>query len=147
MLEPITEHQFDAVWAIEQQAFQLPWTAAQMMQQLKRKQCNFGLYQDGQLLAYILLQNIFPEVEILNIAVTPTAQNKKWGRTLLLQTMEYLIAQKYERIYLEVRVSNRFAIRLYESLGFNQMGERKNYYPKENNGREDALLYGKELCY
>lgn len=146
MLQPLTDEHYAAVWAIEQQAYRFPWSAAQLRQQLHSKQMNFGLWQDNALVGFILLQNIFPEAELLNIAVAPDAQNKKIGRTLLLHTFDYLIAKKFERLYLEVRASNHIAIHLYESLGFNQMGERKNYYPQENNGREDALLYGKELC-
>ena len=37
-----------------------------------------------------------------------------------------------EKIYLEVRESNRTAIRLYEKFGFKKLAERKNYYGHEN---------------
>lgn len=147
MLQPLTEEHCAAVWAIEQQAYRFPWHLAQLQQQLQSKQMNFGLWQDNILLGFILLQNIFPEAELLNIAVAPHAQNKKIGRRLLLHTFDYLAAKKFERLYLEVRASNHVAIHLYEALGFNQMGVRKNYYPNGKNNREDALLYGKELCY
>ena len=42
---------------------------------------------------------------------------------------------------LEVRVSNDPAIALYEKLGFQQVGRRKNYY---RNPKEDALILRKE---
>ena len=42
---------------------------------------------------------------------------------------------------LEVRVSNEPAKALYESLGFHQVGLRKNYY---RNPKEDALILRKE---
>ena len=42
-------------------------------------------------------------------------------------------------MWLEVRPSNHVARRLYDSLGFIQVGVRKNYYPAEQ-GREDAVL-------
>lgn len=147
MLQPLTDEHYAEVLAIEQQAFRFPWPQDQLRQQLQSKHMNFGLWQDNTLVGFILLHNIFPEAELLHIAVAPHAQNKKIGRTLLLQIFDHLIAKKIERLYLEVRASNHAAIHLYESLGFNQMGERKNYYPKDNNSREDALLYGKELCY
>jgi len=47
-------------------------------------------------------------------------------------------------MFLEVRVSNRNAIRLYESTGFNEMAIRPRYYPAAN-GREDAMLMGLAL--
>ena len=45
-------------------------------------------------------------------------------------------------LLLEVRVSNAPAIRLYEKLGFVQVGRRPRYY---TNPREDALILRKEL--
>jgi ribosomal-protein-alanine N-acetyltransferase len=42
-------------------------------------------------------------------------------------------------MFLEVRPSNPNAIKLYQSLGFNEIGRRKDYYPARK-GREDALV-------
>ena len=41
------------------------------------------------------------------------------------------------RVELEVFADNEQAIRLYEKLGFREVGRRKNYYRAEH---EDALL-------
>jgi ribosomal-protein-alanine N-acetyltransferase len=49
-----------------------------------------------------------------------------------------------ENAFLEVRVSNQAAIVLYERIGFQQVGLRKQYYP-DGDGREDALVYLLEL--
>jgi ribosomal-protein-alanine N-acetyltransferase len=43
-------------------------------------------------------------------------------------------------LWLEVRLSNLPAQKLYDRLGFNLVTQRKNYYPAENNKREDALI-------
>jgi ribosomal-protein-alanine N-acetyltransferase len=45
---------------------------------------------------------------------------------------------------LEVRPSNLQAIHCYDAVGFNEIGSRKDYYPAAN-GKEDALLYAKEI--
>ena len=45
---------------------------------------------------------------------------------------------------LEVRPSNTVAIRCYNAAGFNEIGSRKDYYPAAN-GREDALLFAREI--
>ena len=41
--------------------------------------------------------------------------------------------------FLEVRVSNQSAYRLYERYGFNEIGRRRDYYPTVD-GKEDALV-------
>jgi ribosomal-protein-alanine N-acetyltransferase len=48
-------------------------------------------------------------------------------------------------IFLEVRASNKTAIHLYESMGFIEVSLRKKYYPHPKLGREDAILYAREL--
>ena len=143
MIAPLTPADFATAIAIEQRAHEFPWSKLHLLEQLAKN--SFGLWLNERLVAFIQLQIIFPEAEILNIAVDPEYQGKKLGRQLLQHIINQLTTENYQRIYLEVRVSNQAAIHLYESLGFNQIGERKNYYPKKN-GREDAFIYGKELC-
>jgi ribosomal-protein-alanine N-acetyltransferase len=45
---------------------------------------------------------------------------------------------------LEVRPSNATAHALYRSLGFNELGVRRDYYPARK-GREDGLVLALEL--
>jgi RimJ/RimL family protein N-acetyltransferase len=45
-------------------------------------------------------------------------------------------------VYLEVRLSNISAIKLYEKLGFREIGRRSNYYP---DSKEDALVMMKDI--
>lgn len=44
-----------------------------------------------------------------------------------------------EVVLLEVRPSNLAALKLYEAVGFSEVGVRKDYYPAKG-GREDALI-------
>jgi ribosomal-protein-alanine N-acetyltransferase len=57
--------------------------------------------------------------------------------------LDRLIAEarklRAETVFLEVRDSNRRAIRLYQQAGFNEIGLRKGYYPATQ-GREDAIV-------
>ncbi|MFT7219664.1 MAG: ribosomal-protein-alanine N-acetyltransferase [Candidatus Azotimanducaceae bacterium] len=84
------------------------------------------------------------ESHLLNVCVHPECQGNGFGRILV----EHLIARARDRkaatVFLEVRLSNLVAHRLYERLGFNQVGIRENYYPAYT-GREDALVLAKEL--
>jgi ribosomal-protein-alanine N-acetyltransferase len=55
--------------------------------------------------------------------------------------------QKIPRIILEVRPSNVSALNLYEGLGYEQIGMRKNYYPVDpaSGLREDACVFAKSI--
>ena len=47
-------------------------------------------------------------------------------------------------VFLECRPSNRSALKLYKSEGYNEIGIRKNYYPAPN-GAEDAIMLAKNV--
>jgi ribosomal-protein-alanine N-acetyltransferase len=145
MIKTLSLEDFDKIWAIEKSAHTFPWSLENLSQQLRKKSSNFGLYHEGTLVAFACIERIFPEAELFNIAVNPAYQGQGFGKKLLQTLMQKLCDENFERIFLEVRASNTPAIKLYETLGFNQMGVRKNYYPNKI-GREDALLYASELC-
>lgn len=69
-----------------------------------------------------------PQADIQTIAVVETARRRGLGRVLMLR----LIAEARERgareVFLEVRADNPSAQTLYESLGFEQIAVRPNYY-------------------
>ena len=50
-----------------------------------------------------------------------------------------------EALFLEVRPSNAVAARLYDSLGFSEVGIRKDYYPARI-GNEDARVLVLDLA-
>ena len=66
------------------------------------------------------------------------------GRLLLGAALHQSLGEGATRCYLEVRASNVAARGLYEKLGFQLDGLRKNYYTTAA-GREDALLMSLSL--
>jgi [ribosomal protein S18]-alanine N-acetyltransferase len=81
------------------------------------------------------------ELEIYNIGVLQNKRNLKIGSKLLtiIQNNESL---KPYIIWLEVRKSNKTAIKFYEKHNFIKVGERKNFF---SNPVEDALLLKCEI--
>jgi len=77
------------------------------------------------------------EAELLRIAVDPAHRGSGLGRRLLEACQGALIAQGLETLYLEVRVSNAPALRLYGACGWRRCGLRSGYYPDG----EDAALF------
>jgi len=54
--------------------------------------------------------------------------------------LDWSRAQGVHAIWLEVRVSNRRAIGIYQACGFVHDGVRPGYYPAHNGIREDAVV-------
>jgi ribosomal-protein-alanine N-acetyltransferase len=79
------------------------------------------------------------EAHLLNLCVHPHAQNLGYGRRLLSAMLQKAAESEAERVFLEVRPSNRIAQHLYRSVGFEQIGIRPAYYQAQY-GREDAIV-------
>ena len=84
------------------------------------------------------------ECHILNICVDPKRQGQGIGRRLLLELLSIAQAREADTAFLEVRPSNVHARSLYFSEGFNEIGNRRDYYPARF-GREDAVILAKTL--
>lgn len=121
-----------------------PWTEGMIKDSFNASHEFYGLRIGKQLIAYTILSMLKEEAEILNIAVDKAFRQQGYGKKLL-QHILYTADQYHTmQIFLEVRSSNLAAIKLYEKLGFKQIGLRKNYYPRVN-GREDAAIYNLSL--
>lgn len=68
-----------------------------------------------------------PEAEVRTIAVAPQWRGYGVGRALLEKLLE-IADERHAPVFLEVRVDNEAAISLYQSVGFEKLGIRRNYY-------------------
>ena len=94
-------------------------------------------WQDPDILGYAGVLMVPDESDITKISVRQDQRRKGIGRALLKALQEKMPEHGVRKIFLEVRVSNAPAVRLYESCGFEQVGERKKYY---SDPVEDALV-------
>ena len=123
---------------IEQENFSMPWSEKAFMDSLYQKEALFLVAEEeDRVLGYIGIYLSFEEGEITNVSVDSSSRNKGVGSELVEQLKKEAQARGTEKIFLEVRVSNEPAIRLYEKQGFEQVGCRKNFYEKP---REDAWV-------
>ena len=88
-------------------------------------------FLDGKAIGYFLAAASYGTAELYRIAVLPTFRGQGKGERLMKSFLYYL-PKDTEKVYLEVRESNKAAIGLYEKTGFQKIGERKNYYGNEN---------------
>jgi ribosomal-protein-alanine N-acetyltransferase len=84
------------------------------------------------------------EAHLLNLCVHPNAQRFGYGRRLLNALLLRAAEADADKVFLEVRPSNEIALKLYRSVGFEQIGIRPAYYQADN-GREDAVILAATL--
>ncbi len=126
-------------WAIEQRSHAFPWSEKTFASNQGERYLNFRLNVDDEMAAFAITQVVLDEATLFNIAVDPAWQRRGFGRQLLTHLIGELEQRDVLTLWLEVRASNVAAIALYESLGFNEVTVRRNYYPTTD-GREDAII-------
>lgn len=140
----MTEADLDTVLAIEGLSYDFPWTRGIFSDCLQAGHCCRLLIDNGRIIGYSVMSTGAGEAHVLNVCVHPAQRQQGWGRYLLRQLVVEAARRQADLLLLEVRISNQSAIRLYDSLGFNEIGLRRNYYPSKQ-GREDALLMALQL--
>ncbi|HZX81716.1 MAG TPA: ribosomal protein S18-alanine N-acetyltransferase [Lysobacter sp.] len=143
-LRPMREADVEAVHDVECRAYEFPWTAGIFRDCLRADYMAWVLDLDGAIAGYFLMSLAAGEAHVLNICVAPEQQGHGHGRRLLRALMQLARTRGAQRIFLEVRPSNRRAIVLYDHEGFNEIGRRPRYYPARD-GREDAIVMAMEL--
>lgn len=139
-IRPARLKDFDELLFIEEQAHIYPWPESTLHWCLEQPHLRcFVLQQQPDIVGFAIYECVLDEATLLNIAINPEFQGKGYGRLLLRQSLLALDAT-IARMFLEVRISNETALRLYQSEGFVEIGQRRNYYPTAN-GREDARVF------
>lgn len=141
-LEPMILADLNAVLAIEQQSFSMPWTDAMFRSELQNEPTSRLLVAraeaaDGPIVGYIAYRIVLDEMHIILLAVAPAWRRRGVAGQLLCQAMDQARTVGCTRATLEVRVSNTPALQLYYSLRFAPVGTRPKYYLRP---MEDALI-------
>jgi ribosomal-protein-alanine N-acetyltransferase len=137
----------DEVLQIERVSFRTPWSREAFLHELERNRVA-GLWvargeRPGRaagaapVVGYLCLWVVADEVHVTNLAVDPAWRGQGIGRLLLGTLLAHYRAQGARRAFLEVRPANVEARRLYQALGFREVGRRRGYYVDTG---EDALL-------
>jgi [ribosomal protein S18]-alanine N-acetyltransferase len=124
------------VISIERRSFPSPWSLAMFVLELSKPSgiC-LAATEGDELLGYLVCSRYDQVWHLMNVAVSPERRRRGVARRLISRLLE----EGGGRLpfTLEVRVSNRGAIAMYEGLGFRSAGVRPRYY--QDNG-EDALI-------
>ena len=139
----MNETHLDRVHDIETKCFADPWSRQAFEVELTNHLASYLLFTDGEtIFGYCGLWTVVDEGHITNLGIDPDFQNRGYGAKMMNLVIEWAKNRNICRLTLEVRVSNKKAILLYEKLGFHSAGIRPAYY--EDN-KEDACIMWIEL--
>ena len=134
----MTTDDADAVAAIEEKSFAMPWKRDDFWREAKNELAAYIVGElDGKVVAYAGAWVSFNQAEVMSVAVVPELRGQGVGTILFGELIKAVKARGATAITLEVRPSNEAAIKLYKSFGLKSVGRRKGYYL--DNG-EDALI-------
>ena len=132
LIRPMEERDIAQVARIEAESFSTPWSAEAFRKSLALDYTIFLTAEwEGRVAGYCGCYVSLEEADGRGIA-----------RALLLELLRQGEARGAKAFLLEVRAGNAPAIRLYEGLGFEREGMRRNFYEQP---REDALVMWKRF--
>ena len=140
----MTAADLDHVTANERRAYGFPWSRQVFADCLDEGHECWVAIVGGVVVGHGVLSVGAGEAQLLNVCVVPAVQGAGHGRSLATRLVEQARAAGAGRVFLEVRISNRVAMTLYDAMGFQEVGRRRGYYPAEH-GREDALVMALDL--
>jgi ribosomal-protein-alanine N-acetyltransferase len=144
LIRPMHDADLPAVAALERSAYLFPWTEGIFRDCLRVGYVCRVLDIGGSVLGYGILSAGAGEAHILNLCVAEEVRCRGLGRSMLEALIDRARGFGVREAYLEVRPTNTTAIRLYQSMGFEQIGIRRGYY-QATVGREDAVVLKLDL--
>ncbi len=139
VIRPMTEADVGGVVALERASYQFPWSEGIFRDCLRVGYVCRVVTSANRLIGYGVMSVGAGEAHILNLCVDSGFRCQGIGRRMLAYLLDRGAAAGMTEAFLEVRPSNTAAIRLYLSLGFDQVGMRRGYYQAVG-GREDAAV-------
>lgn len=136
---PMTAKHIPELVRLEKMCFSTPWDEKALSDELENHTAHFltAVNESGDVLGYIGAFIVCESCYISDVAVFPQYRRNGIGKTLIETLCRLAGEMGAESVSLEVRPSNHAAISLYSSMGFEEVGLRKNFYRAPE---EDALI-------
>ena len=127
---------------LEKLCFVDPWDEKSIAYELTNPLSYWLVALEGETVTgYVGSQTVIDETDMMNIAVHPDYRRKGIAESLINALVSDLVQKGSRCLTLEVRASNEAAKALYQKLGFQHVGTRKNY---SRHPKEDGLILRKE---
>lgn len=137
-IRKMTEDDLPEVCEIEQDSFSQPWRKEDFCGAMNdANNCYLVSVVDDRIAGYCGYWGVAGEGDIYNVAVKKDYRGQRIGFELMTALIADAISRGITSLTLEVRSSNLAALHLYEALGFERAGIRKDFYTKP---KEDAVI-------
>lgn len=124
---------------IERASYAFPWTEGIFRDCLRVNYFCRVVEIGAAIVGHAVMSVGAAEAHLLNVCIEEAYRCRGIGGRLLNHLLRAAAAAGAAAAFLEARPSNLSAIRLYQSLGFMQIGVRRGYY-QAIGGREDAIV-------
>ncbi len=129
--------------AIEKTSYTMPWSETSFLSEVYSRHSITRVAElSGKIIGYICTKQISDEAHLMNLTVQSDYRRQGIATALFEDAKRDLYKNGCRFLYLEVRISNIAAKKMYEKLHFRIVGTRKDYYI---NPAENALIMMLEL--
>ena len=126
-LEKLRKTHLPIIWDMQKSEHYITWSEKQFVESYDN--VYVLLSGNNEIVGFTAILETPPDAEIHNLFICNELRGRGLGKILFKQAIQMLSAEG-EDLYLEVSEDNNIAIALYKSLGFEEIGARKNYYRK-----------------
>ena len=137
-LEKLRKTHLPIVWDMQKSETLITWSERQFVESYD----NVYVLLSGnkEIVGFTVILENPPDAEIHNLFICNELRGRGLGKILFKQAIQMLSAE-VENLYLEVSEDNNIAIALYKSLGFEEIGARKNYYRKGSTASSAIIMH------
>ena len=137
-LEKLRKKHLPIVWDMQKSETLITWSERQFVESYD----NVYVLLSGnkEIVGFTVILENPPDAEIHNLFICNELRGRGLGKILFKQAIQMLSAE-VENLYLEVSEDNNIAIALYKSLGFEEIGARKNYYRKGSTASNAIIMH------
>ena len=144
---PMNADHLEELERLERICFSRPWSRKMLAEELENQCAAFLVAEDPEsraVLGYAGVLVMADEGYITNVAVFPEYRRRGIAAQIIKVFCDFAQGNHLAFLTLEVRPTNKAAIELYRSFGFEEVGRRKNYYDLP---KEDALILTRYFIY
>jgi [ribosomal protein S18]-alanine N-acetyltransferase len=129
LIDDMTVADLPEILTIETASFKMPWSETLFYNEILKTISVARVAKIyGKVVGYLCANVIIDEGHILNLAVHPEYRGLGIASRMIQEMLEIMRVVNCRSVFLEVRVSNEEARKMYEKFGFGLLGTRKNYY-------------------